>query len=53
MGFPGIPVFGFSYISRLTQVDTGCFRHWYTNHGLTNLGVPKFNPYYIKNGSDQ
>ena len=24
-------------------VDTGCFRHWYTNFGHTNLGVPKFN----------
>ena len=45
MGFPGKPVFDFFYISRLTQVDT--------DHGLTNLGVPKFNPYYIKNESDQ
>ena len=26
-------------------VDTGYFRHRYTDLGHTNLGVPKFNPY--------
>ena len=26
-------------------VDTGCFRHQYTNFGHANLGLPKFNPY--------
>ena len=24
-------------------VDTGCFQHWYTNFGHTNIGMPKFN----------
>ena len=24
-------------------VDTGCFRHWYTDFGHTNLGMPKSN----------
>ena len=24
-------------------VDTGCFRHWYTNFGCTNLGELNFN----------
>ena len=27
----------------ITGVDTGCFRHQYTNFGHTNLGMPKFN----------
>ena len=30
-------------IGQIIGVDTGCFRHWYTNFGHTNLGMPKFN----------
>ena len=26
-------------------VDTSYFRHWCTDFGHTNLGLPKFNPY--------
>ena len=26
-------------------VDTGYFRHWYTDFGHTNLGISKLNPY--------
>ena len=29
----------------ISGVDTGSFRHWYTNFGHTNLGMPKINPY--------
>ena len=32
-------------ILRYAGVDTGCFRHLYTDFGHNNLGVPKFNPY--------
>ena len=28
---------------KYTVVDTGFFRHWYTDFGHTNLGMPKFN----------
>ena len=31
------------FLLQPTVVDTSCFRHWYTNFGHTNLGVPKFN----------
>ena len=34
------------------MVDTGCFQHWYTDFGRTNLGVPKFI-LTIKNKSNQ
>ena len=33
------------YKSFLAGVDTGSFRHRYTDFGHTNLGVLKFNPY--------
>ena len=26
-----------------SDVDTGCFQHWYIDFGHTNLGMPKFN----------
>ena len=29
--------------SKKSGVDTGCFWHWYTDFGHTNLGVPKFD----------
>ena len=40
----GIPIHGDSANLTMTAgIDTGCFRHRYTDFGNTNLGVPKFD----------